>query len=105
SGQSAKALEEIAQRNARAGNVDTNLFITCHAHIHLAHYSEAIAQCERAVAGDNDYWVYLDLTTAYAQTGDMERAAAAKAELMKRVPDFTISRLDAKRFSTHPVWI
>jgi adenylate cyclase len=33
------------------------------------------------------------------------RAAAAKAELMKRVPDFTISRLDARRFSPHPVWI
>jgi hypothetical protein len=24
---------------------------------------------------------------------------------MKRVPDFTISRLDARRFSPHPVWI
>ena len=24
---------------------------------------------------------------------------------MKRVPDFTISRLEAKKFSNHPVWI
>jgi hypothetical protein len=57
------------------------------------------------VAGDNDYWVYLDLAAAYGQTGNATRAAAAGAELMKRVPDFSISRLDAKRFSPHPVWI
>ena len=35
----------------------------------------------------------------------MARAAVAKAQLMKRVPDFTISRLEAKQFSNHPVWI
>jgi hypothetical protein len=49
--------------------------------------------------------VYVDLTAAYAQTGDSARAAAAKAQLMKRAPDFTISRLEAKRFSNHPVWV
>jgi tetratricopeptide (TPR) repeat protein len=105
SGQSEKALAEMAQRNARAGGVDTDLFLWCHVKVHLARYGEAIADCERAVASDNDYWIYLDLTAAYAETGDMTRAAAARAELMKRVPDFTLSRFDAKRFATHPVWI
>ena len=81
------------------------LFEACHAHIHLGRYKEGIDECERAVADNNDYWVYLDLTAAYAQTGDLARAAVAKAQLMKRVPDFTISRLEAKKFSNHPVWI
>jgi class 3 adenylate cyclase/tetratricopeptide (TPR) repeat protein len=105
SGQSAKALEEISRGDTQSADRDSGLFMACHANIHLAHYAEAIADCERAVGGTDDYWVYLDLATAYAQTGDLPRAQAAKAELLKRVPDFTISRLDAKRFSPHPVWI
>lgn len=35
----------------------------------------------------------------------MVRAAEAKAQLMKRAPDLTISRLEAKQFSSHPVWV
>ncbi|HEY3179809.1 MAG TPA: adenylate/guanylate cyclase domain-containing protein [Casimicrobiaceae bacterium] len=105
-GRSAEALQAIAKRNAMLGAPDPGLlFSACHAHIHLGHYKEGIEQCERAVADGNDYWIYLDLTAAYAQTGDTARAAAAKAQLMKRVPDFTISRLEAKKFSNHPVWI
>ena len=105
-GRSAEALQAIAKRNAMLGAPDPGLlFSACHAHIHLGHYKEGIQACERAVADDNSYWVHLDLTAAYAQTGDTARAAAAKAQLMKRVPDFTISRLEAKKFSNHPVWI
>lgn len=106
SGRSAEALQQIAKRNAIAGTPDSSLLFTaCHAHVHLGQYEQAIADCERAVASDNFYWVFLDLTAAYAQTGDMARAATAKAQLMKSVPDFTISRLEAKRFSTHPIWV
>jgi adenylate cyclase len=105
-GRSEEALKVIATQNAMLGTPDSNfLGLACHAHIHLARYDEAITECERAVAGDNDYWIYLDLTVAYAQTGDMTRAAAAKAQLMRRVPDFTISRLEAKQFSNNPTWV
>ena len=105
SGRSAEALQAIAKHNVLAGVPDSNLlFDTCHAHIHLGQYREGISDCERAVASSNDYWVYLDLAAAYAQTGDMARAAAAKAEVMKRAPDFTISRVLAKQFSNDPVW-
>jgi hypothetical protein len=45
------------------------------------------------------------VTAAYAQIGDMARAAAAKAQLMRRVPDFKIARLEAKTFSNHPIGI
>jgi Flp pilus assembly protein TadD len=106
SGRSAEALQAIAKRNAMLGVPDSNyLFDACHAHIHLGRYQEALSECERAVADNNDYWVYLDLTAAYAQTGDTVRAAAAKAQLMQRAPDFTIARLEAKQFSNHPLWI
>ena len=105
-GKSAEALEAITKRSAAVGVADSDyLFMACHAYIHLGRYKEGIDACERAVATDNDYWVFLDLTAAYANTGDAARAAAAKAQLMKRVPDFTISRLEAKQFSNHPVWI
>ena len=106
SGRSADALQAISRRDAMLGTRDPSyLFPECHAHIHLGQYAEGLAACERAVAADNQYWVYVDLTAAYAQTGDSARAAAAKAQLMKRAPDFTISRLEAKRFSNHPVWV
>ena len=85
-------------------NDSNTLFAACHAYVHLGRYKEALDRCERAVASDNFYWVYLDLVAAYAQTGDMARAEAAKAQLLKRVPDFTISRLLAKQFSSDPVW-
>jgi adenylate cyclase len=105
SGRSAEALQRIEKRNAMVGVPTSDLlFAACHAHIHLGQYEKGISECERAVAGDNFYWVYLDLTAAYAQTGDMARAAAAKTKLMQRVPDFTISRLEAKQFSNNPTW-
>jgi adenylate cyclase len=105
-GRSAEALREISKRNAALGAQDSNfLFFACHAHIHLGQYEEALADCGRAVADSNNYLVYFDLTAAYAQTGDMVRAKAAKAELMRRVPDFTIARFEAKQFSNNPVWV
>ena len=105
-GRSAEALQAIEERNAKRGRPDTNfLFLVCHAHVHLGRYDQAIPECERAAAGDTDYWVYLDLTAAYAQTGEVAKAEAAKAQLMRRVPDFTIARFLAKRFSDNPVWI
>ncbi len=104
-GRSAEALQQAEKANALEGKpTSERLFVACHAYIHLGRYEDARASCERAVASDNNYWVYLDLTAAYAQMGDMARAAAAKDQLLKRVPDFTISRLLAKQFSDNPVW-
>ncbi len=105
-GRSAEALQLISKHNAMAGVPNTNLLLfACHAHVHLGRYEDALSECERGDASDNDYWVVLDLTVIYAQTGDMAKAAAAKARLMQRAPGFTISRLEAKQFSNHPVWV
>jgi tetratricopeptide (TPR) repeat protein len=105
-GRSADALQAIAKRDAMMGAPDPSyLFMKCHAYLHLGQYAEGLTACERAVASDNGWWLYLDLTAAYAQTGDMARAASAKAQLLKAAPDFTIARLEAKQFSNNPVWI
>ena len=105
-GRVAEALQQISKYNTMAGSPNsTSLLMACHAHVHLAQYEEAISECERAVAGYRYDWVYLDLIAAYAATGDMTRAKAAKAQLMNIEPGFTISRLKAKELSDNPVWI
>jgi tetratricopeptide (TPR) repeat protein len=106
SGRASEALHEPGKTIVTLGAPESDfLYYACHAHIHLGQYEEAIDKCGRAVVADNSYYfVHLDLTVAYAQTGDITRARAAKAELMRRAPDFTIARFEAKRFSDHPVW-
>ncbi len=104
-GHAAEALETIEMRNAMVGSPDSDfLLFACHAHVHLGQFRDAIAKCGRAAVNGNDYWIYLDLTAAYAQTGDMVRAEAAKVELMRLAPDFSISRLEQKQFSNNPKW-
>jgi len=60
---------------------------------------------ERSAAAFDTYWNYLNLAAAYAQVGDMVRATAAKDELMRYVPEFTIARFKAKQWSTHSTWV
>jgi adenylate cyclase len=105
-GRSEEALKVVDERAAMLGRMDSEFRgIACDAHLHLGHYERAIAECERAAASDNSYFVWVDLTAAYAQTGDMTKAAAAKAELLRRVPDLSISRLERKQFSNNPTWV
>jgi len=77
----------------RSVTVHNYLRWQCSAHLNLGHYDQAIAACEKALALD-DYWFdYLLLLGAYAQKGDMVKAEAVKAELLKRKPDVSIARL------------
>jgi TolB-like protein len=104
-GRSEEALKVVDARASMLGRMDPEFRgIACHAHLHLGHYERAIAECERAAASDNSHLIWIDLTAAYAQTGDMTKAAAAKAELLRRVPTFTMSRFEAKQFSNNPQW-
>jgi adenylate cyclase len=75
------------------------------AHLSLGQYDHAIAACEKAL-GLGDYsGRYLTLTAAYAQKGDMVRAAAAKAELLKRQPSISIARLKSSPRYKHPLYL
>jgi len=44
------------------------------------------------------WWIHVPLAAAYANNGDMEKAAAAKAEVLRSVPGYTISRVRANRY-------
>jgi class 3 adenylate cyclase/TolB-like protein len=104
-GRSREALQVVDERASMIGRMDPEFRgVACHAHLHLGNYERAIGECERAATSDERYLIWMDLTAAYAQTGDMTKAAAAKAELLRRVPDFSISRFERKRFSNNATW-
>ena len=105
-GRSREALQVLDERASIMGTMDTSFHqLACDAHVHLGNYELAIGECERAAAGDNGYQNWMRLTAAYAQTGDMTKAAAAKAELLRSMPTFTISRFEARQFSNNPIWV
>jgi adenylate cyclase len=66
-------------------------FWLCHAHLHLHQYGEAIEECGRSVNLNNSHlYAYVDLTSAYGATGQLEQAQRSLTELNKLRPDFTI---------------
>jgi adenylate cyclase len=75
----------------------------CQAHLLAGQADQAIATCEKL--GRRDVSWYVVMAAAYANHGDMEKAAAAKAELLKIVPGYTISQLRAKHYSDHPEYV
>jgi adenylate cyclase len=81
--------------------------VACIVEVYRANYTIAAPFCEKAalLAG---WWVeYLYLTAAYAQSGEVQKAAASKAELLRLRPDFSIGRYRAMvtRFSDNPVYL
>ena len=77
----------------------------CYAQLLLGLFGKAVPTCEKSAAGGDDWWPYFFLTVAYAQSGDMAKAATSKAELLKRRPDFTIAQLNAMGLSDNPVYL
>ena len=63
----------------------------CRAYLVLGRYDDAIASCEKSIALESWWLRYLFLVAAYAQKGDYEKSAAAKAELMRLYPGLTIA--------------
>ncbi|MGX9432567.1 tetratricopeptide repeat protein [Bradyrhizobium sp. LeoA1S1] len=79
-------------------------FWLCHAHLHLHQYGEAIEECGRSVNLNSNLYAYVDLTSAYGATGQLEQAQRSLTELNKLRPDFTIHwyRDLAYSMSTNP---
>lgn len=92
---------EIA-RNTLGATSPTADMQRCAAHVGMGAYAEAIRACERAKAGDDSWFVFANLTAAYALAGDMANAAAAKEQLLKGEPKFTIGAYEARRFNNTP---
>ena len=78
----------------------------CRAHLLLGQYQQAIVACEKAKGLDRENWfVDLLLVAAYAHQGDTAKAAAAKAEVLRQIPGFTIATLKSKGYSLNPDYI
>jgi len=70
------------------------LLQACNAHLMLGQFKLAIADCEKAKGvSAEDVWADVNLIAAYALNGDMAKAAAAKAEVLRRQPGQTIATL------------
>jgi adenylate cyclase len=82
------------------------LMVQCHVYLMLGRLDDAIAACEKAI-GQDDFWlIYTYLGAAYAQKGEINKAAATKAELLKRKPKLSIESLRTifQGWSNHPVF-
>jgi adenylate cyclase len=77
----------------------------CYALLLLGQFDKAIVPCEQSVGIGGDWWPNMFLTAAYGQIGDMDKAAVAKAELLKQRPGFSIAQFKALGLSDHPVFL
>jgi class 3 adenylate cyclase/TolB-like protein/tetratricopeptide (TPR) repeat protein len=87
-------------------NAGQLLMIQCHVYLMLGRLDDAIVACEKSI-GQYDLWlVYVYLDAAYAQKGETNKAAVAKAELLKRKPKLSIESLRAEMqtWSNHPIF-
>jgi TolB-like protein/tetratricopeptide (TPR) repeat protein len=104
-GEPDKSIAFLDQARAIDRNVDANTSrVACIVEVYRANYAVAAPFCEKAVLLEN-WWVeYVYLTAAYAQSGDLQKAAASKAELLRLKPDLSIRRYQTMvaRFSANP---
>ena len=107
-GRADEALRIADDALARDPSLDTNPNFRhnqCYAQVLLGRFEEAITSCEKSIAGGDDWWPYFFVTVAYAQAGDVTRAATSKAELLRRRPEFSIARLNKMGLSDNPVYL
>ena len=84
-------------------NAEGLLRMACEAYLLLERIDDAITTCEKAAGLSSDTTtVQLLLAAAYANRGDAVKAAAAKAELLKADPQFTMSRMLALQHNNAP---
>lgn len=76
--------------------------VACEAHLLAGQAEQPIAMCEKARGSETYWWTNVFLAAAYANNGEVAKAAGAKAEVLRIVPGYTISQLRAKRYSDHP---
>jgi serine/threonine protein kinase/tetratricopeptide (TPR) repeat protein len=81
------------------------LRVACEAHMLLARNDEAAATCEKAAGTTTDWFVTSFLAAVYANRGDIDKAIAAKNELLRTVPGYTIGQIRAKHYSDVPEYV
>jgi len=82
------------------------LFLSCRSYLVLGRYKDAIGACEKAAGTSRDSWgVHLFLVAAYGHEGEVAKAEAAKAALLRRRPGFSIADLNQGELSNEPAWL
>jgi adenylate cyclase len=80
------------------------MYWICHAYMHLSRFRDAITWCEKSDSIVPYFFSLADLVAAYAAIGEPEKAAAAKAQLLKLKPEFSITWYKNLKLSDNPVW-
>jgi len=92
-GEASEAVTELDRAiglNPRGNTVGVVMNYRCRALLMLGKYDAAIEACERGLAFVPDWPDYMLLTAAYAQKNDLARARAARSELLRLHPGFSI---------------
>jgi len=76
--------------------------VQCQSHLLLGEAGRAVTMCEKAAIFKKNWNVQVLLVAAYADQGDWPRANAAKAELLRMVPGFTVAQARAFDEPLHP---
>ncbi|MEO6065331.1 MAG: TIR domain-containing protein [Lysobacterales bacterium] len=103
-GEALPLLEQAIALDPRSPDMANYLQFQGRAYLALGRYDEAIAACERSLALHEFWACELYLVAAYAQKGDMTKAAVAKAQLLKLRPGMSIAFLKAMRMSDNPAY-
>lgn len=110
-GRSEEALVELDQGIAldpSGPNIAALLRQKCKAYSYLGQYERAIPTCEKSAADERFVYPFIYLTADFAQLGMMDKAASAKAQLLKLNPRFSITGLRSAlspSVAPNPVWL
>ena len=86
-------------------DVGRALWLRCRSYLALGRYKEAIGACEKAGTSSDNWAVHLFLVAAYGHEGEVAKAEAAKAALLRRRPGFSIADLNQGELSNEPAWL
>jgi adenylate cyclase len=106
-GRPTEALPIVDQALAlKPTNPAMEMRVRCQAELLLGHPEEAIKACETTTALDPSHWIaHLFLVAAYANAGELDKAAAARRAVDQAAPGYTIERLRRYRYSEHPDYL
>jgi len=104
-GRPAEAMALVEQATALDPLMDVSSFVG-EAQLLQGNYRAAAAACERARAkGSENFMLALSMAAAHAHLGDAANAAAAKAEVLRAVPGYTIAAHRSRGYSANPEYV